>query len=106
MEYKFTTENFEAEVLQSDIPVLVDFYAQWCPPCKMMAPVVEKMAEEFDGRLKVGKLDTDANEKIRQQYRVVNIPTFIVFRDGKAIAQWTGASSSAEFKDQIERVLG
>ena len=106
MEYKFTTENFEAEVLQSDIPVLVDFYAEWCPPCKMMAPVVEKMAEEFEGRLKVGKLDTDANEQIRQQYRVVNIPTFMIFKEGKVVANWMGASSSAEFKNQIEQVLG
>lgn len=105
MEYTFTTENFETEVLQSDIPVLVDFYAQWCPPCKMMAPIVEKTAEEYDGRLKVGKLDTDANIQIAQQYRVASIPTFMIFQGGKAVSSWLGASSSAEFKAKIEQVL-
>lgn len=105
MEYKFTAENFEEEVLKSDIPVLVDFYADWCPPCKMMAPLVEKIAEEFDGRLKVGKLDVDANENIGQQYKVFNIPAFKIFKDGQEVSGWVGSSSSAEFKMQIEQVL-
>lgn len=106
MEHKFTTENFEAEVLQSDIPVLVDFYADWCGPCKMMAPVVEKLAEEMEGKLKVGKLNIDENMQIAQQYRVVSIPTFMVFKGGKQEANWLGAMSAGELKSKVEQVLG
>lgn len=105
MEHKFTTENFEKEVLKSDIPVLVDFYADWCGPCKMMAPVVEKMAEEFDGRIKVGKLNTDENMQIAQQYRIASIPTFMVFKDGKAAESWLGAMSAADLQSKLEQVL-
>ena len=106
MEHKFTTENFETEVLQSDIPVLVDFYADWCGPCKMMAPVVEKLAEEMEGKLKVGKLNTDENMQIAQQYRVASIPTFMVFVEGRQEASWLGAMSAAELKNKVEQVLG
>lgn len=105
MEYKFTTENFEAEVLQSEIPVLVDFYADWCGPCKMMAPVVEKLAGEMEGKLKVGKLNIDENMQIAQQYRVVSIPTFMIFRNGKTEASWLGAMSGAELKRNVEQAL-
>lgn len=106
MEHKFTAENFEQEVLGSDIPVLVDFYADWCGPCKMMAPVVEKMAEEFDGRIKVGKLNTDENMQIAQQYRIASIPTFMVFKDGKVAESWLGAMSAADLQSKLEQILG
>ncbi len=106
MEYKFTSENFEAEVLQSELPVLVDFYADWCGPCKMMAPVVEKLAEEYEGRLKVGKLNIDENMQIAQQYRVVSIPTFLIFKGGKVEANYLGAMSASELKDKVEQALG
>lgn len=106
MEYKFTTENFETEVLKSEIPVLVDFYADWCGPCKMMAPLVEKMAEEYEGRIKVGKLNTDENMAIAQQYRVASIPSFMVFKGGELVTSWMGATSAADFKDKLEQVLG
>lgn len=105
MEYKFTTENFEEEVLKSDIPVLVDFYADWCGPCKMMAPIVEKLAEEFDGRVKVGKLNIDENMQTAQQYRVASIPTFIVFKEGKQQANYLGAMSASELKEKLEQAL-
>ena len=75
MEYKFTSADFEKEVLQSDKPVLVDFFADWCGPCKMMAPVVEQLAEELEGKAKVGKLNIDENMDIAEKYRVMNIPT-------------------------------
>ena len=68
MEYKFTTDNFEKEVLQSELPVLVDFYADWCGPCKMMAPIVEGLAQDYDGKVKVGKLNIDDEMEIAQQY--------------------------------------
>lgn len=105
MEYEFTTENFEAEVLQSELPVLVDFYADWCGPCKMMAPVVEKLAKEYEGRLKVGKLNIDENIQTAQQYRVSSIPTFMIFKEGKQQASYLGAMSASELKEKVEQVL-
>ena len=103
MEYKFTTENFETEVLQAQLPVLVDFYADWCGPCKMMAPVIAKMAEEFEGRIKVGKCNVDENMQLAQQYRISSIPAFILFRDGKPAATYVGAMSASELKNKIEQ---
>ena len=105
MEYTFTTENFETEVLQSELPVLVDFYADWCGPCKMMAPVVEKLAEEYEGRIKVGKLNTDENMQIAQQYRIASIPTFMIFKSGELAASWMGITSAADFKSKLDEAL-
>ncbi len=106
MEHKFTTANFEAEVLGADIPVLVDFYADWCGPCKMMAPIVEKLAEEYDGRVKVGKCNTDENMPVAQKYRISSIPTFIVFKGGKPAATFMGAMSADELMDKLDEALG
>ena len=100
MEFRFTTENFEEEVLQSSVPVLVDFFADWCGPCKMMAPIVEKLAEEYDGRVKVGKCNTDENLQVAQRYRISSIPTFIIFKDGKPAATFMGAMSAKDLKDE------
>ena len=105
MEYCFTTDNFEKEVLESQIPVLVDFYADWCGPCKMMAPVVEKMAEEFDGWIKVGKCNVDDNMKLAQKYQVTSIPAFMIFENGKPAASFVGAMSTAEMKQKLEQAL-
>ena len=82
MEYTFTSDNFEEEVLKSDVPVLVDMFATWCGPCKMMAPVVAKLAEEYEGTVKVGKLDIDQNVDIVAQYKIMSVPTFLVIKDG------------------------
>lgn len=105
MEYKFTDENFETEVLQAQVPVLVDFYADWCGPCKMMAPVIAKLAETFEGKLKVGKCNVDDNMQLAQQYRIASIPAFMVFKDGKAAATFVGAMSMNELKDKLEQLL-
>lgn len=105
MEYKFTTDNFETEVLQSELPVLVDFYADWCGPCRMMAPVIGKMAEEFEGRIKVGKCNVDDNMDIAEQYRITSIPAFKVFKNGSVAAEFIGAMSAADLKDKLEKVL-
>ena len=91
MEMKFTSENFETEVLKSEIPVLVDFYADWCGPCKLMAPIVEQLAAEYEGKLKVGKLDVDANTDIAMKYGVMSIPTLILFRKGEVFRKEVGA---------------
>ena len=106
MEYKFTTDNFEAEVLQADVPVLVDFYADWCNPCKMMGPVVAKLAEEYEGRLKVGKCNVDENMQTAQQYHVSSIPAFVIFKDGKPESTFVGAMSASELKAKADAVLG
>ena len=105
MEYKFTAENFEKEVLQSELPVLVDFYADWCGPCKMMAPIVEGLAQGYDGKVKVGKLNIDDEMEIAQQYRVMSIPTFILFKDGKAVETSVGAMSKDELESKLQKVL-
>lgn len=105
MEYKFTQQNFDAEVLQSDIPVLVDFYADWCGPCKMMAPVVEKLAEEFDGKVKVGKINVDEEPELAQKYRVVSIPTFLILKDGEVKETSVGAMSAAQLTEKVKQVL-
>lgn len=105
MEYKFTTGNFEKEVLQSELPVLVDFYANWCGPCKMMAPIVEGLAQNYDGKVKVGKLNIDDEMEIAQQYRVMSIPTFILFKDGKAVETSVGAMSKDELESKLQKVL-
>ncbi len=105
MEYKFTVDNFEAEVLQSEIPVLVDFYADWCNPCKMMGPVVAKMAAEFEGKVKVGKCNVDDNMTIAQKYRVSSIPAFIIFKNGEPAETFVGAMSAADLKKKIEQTM-
>ena len=91
MEYRFTSENFEAEVLNSDVPVLVDFYADWCGPCKMMGPVVEGLAEEFDGKAKVGKINVDEQPDIAAKYNVMSIPFFAFIKNGELVDSEMGA---------------
>lgn len=101
MEVKFTDENFEAEVLKAEGMVLVDFYADWCGPCKMMAPVIEQIAEEYTGKAKVGKLNVDENPDIAGKYQVMSIPTLLFFRNGQLVDTVVGAVS----KSEIERRL-
>ncbi|WP_022764176.1 thioredoxin [Butyrivibrio sp. XPD2006] len=105
MEYRFTEENFDTEVLGSDTPVLVDFYADWCGPCKMMMPVVEKMAEAYDGKIKIGKLNVDENNAIAGKYGVMSIPSFMVFKNGEVVNSSTGAMSQAALAKMLDEAL-
>lgn len=105
MEYKFTNENFEEEVVKSDIPVLVDFYADWCGPCKMMGPVVEKLAEEYDGKVKVGKVNVDEQEDLAARFNVMSIPFFAFIKDGKMVDSSLGASSKDALVAKLEALL-
>jgi len=88
-----TDDNFDKEVLGSSQPVLVDFFADWCGPCKMQAPIIEQLAEEINDKAKIGKLDVDANPAIAQKYEVMSIPTLIIFKDGQVVERLTGLQS-------------
>lgn len=101
MAIEITKENFEQEVIKSDIPVLVDFWAAWCGPCRMIAPIIEELADELDGVVKVGKVDVDEQPELAYQFNVMSIPTLIVFKNGKAVEQNVGLMSKADIKKMI-----
>ena len=106
MEHKFTTENFEAQVLQSDIPVLVDFYADWCGPCKMMAPAVEELAEAYQGKIDVYKVNVDEEPALAVRYKVVSIPTLLLFQKGEVVRSFIGLQSKDTLEACFQEVLG
>ena len=100
-----TNENFQQTVLQSKLPVLVDFWASWCAPCLAIAPHVEALTQRFQGKLIVGKLDVDANQEIAAQYEVRSIPTLLIFKDGKVLDQLVGAVPKAMLEKFVEKAL-
>ena len=93
-----TSENFEKEVLNSELPVLVDFWASWCGPCKMMAPIVEEIAKELEGKAKVCKINVDEEQNLAIKYGIMSIPTFLVFKEGKVISTKIGMQDKEELK--------
>ena len=100
-----TPENFSAEVLESPTPVLVDFWADWCAPCKMMAAILDELATEYDGRVKIGKVDVEAHESLGSQYGVKALPTVMVFRNGQVVDQVVGLKSKRDFKNKLDSFL-
>jgi thioredoxin 1 len=102
---ELTDANFEATVLRSNVPVLVDFSAEWCPPCKAMAPSVDKLAEELAGRAVVGTIDVDANPQISMKYHITSMPTLLVFKGGQVVEQTVGARSLTALRDLMGRHL-
>jgi thioredoxin 1 len=98
---RFDGPTFEADVLQASEPVVVDFYADWCPPCKMMEPVVEQLAEEFAGKVKIGELNTDDNQEIAIRYGIMGIPTLGMFRDGKLVDRMVGFPGAGRVRTWI-----
>ncbi|MFO7942320.1 MAG: thioredoxin [Bacillota bacterium] len=103
--FEVSDDTFQTEVIESDTPVLVDFWADWCAPCKMIAPVVEQIAEEKDGDLRVAKLDVDENQRIAASMGVMSIPTLILFKDGEPVARLVGFASKEQLLAQIESKL-
>jgi len=101
----FTDTNFKKEVLESDLPVLVDYWAPWCGPCKMVGPIVDELAKEYHGKVKVGKLNVDDSPKVATQYGIMSIPTLMFFKDGKVMDQVVGALNKAALKKRIEENL-
>lgn len=101
-EITLTQDNFKEEVLDSSVPVLVDFWASWCGPCRMIAPVVEEIAKEYDGKVKVGKVNVDDERELSEEYDIMYIPTLIVFKDGKVV----NTSNGLKRKDEIINMLG
>ena len=106
MEYRFNENNFENEVMRSEIPVLIDFYAEWCGPCRMMAPVVEQFAEEYEGRVKIGKINVDEESELAARFGVQSIPSFIFIKDGKVVDRVTGAMPKPVLKGYLDDLAG
>ncbi|MCL5113990.1 MAG: thioredoxin [Patescibacteria group bacterium] len=100
-----TDQSFEGEVLKNELPVLVDFWAPWCAPCRIVSPIVEELAKEYEGKLKVGKLNVDDNPDTSARYGVMSIPSLIFFKDGKPVKTMVGAQGKENFKRGIEEVL-
>ena len=100
-----TDDTFDADVLKAEVPVLVDFWADWCAPCKMIAPIVEDLADEYDGRVKFAKLDVDSNPRTAMSYGVRGIPTLLVFKDGVPVNQVVGAVPKSVLKGKLEESL-
>lgn len=105
MALAFTDGNFESEVLKSEVPVLVDFYADWCGPCKMMAPVIEELSTQYEGKAKIGKLDVDQNGATAQKYKVMSIPTMLLIKNGEVVDTVVGAVPKQQLEARIQSVL-
>jgi thioredoxin 1 len=101
---EFTDENWKTEVLEASVPVIVDFWAPWCGPCRMLAPTIEKLATEFDGKIKVGKMNTDENQETPGGLRISAIPTVLIFQDGKEIDRLVGVNTESKFKAALSKV--
>ena len=97
-----TDQNFETEVINSDQPVLVDFWAEWCMPCRMLAPTIDKIADAYAGKVKVGKVDTDSNREVAMKYQISAIPTVILFKNGQVAQKFVGLRQERDFKEALD----
>lgn len=103
--FEFTDDNFAAEAMESDQPVLVDFWAEWCGPCRALTPVIEELANDYAGRAKVGKLDVDSNRNVAAKFNVMSIPTVIVLKGGQLSKQFVGLSPKSEFAAALDAAM-
>ena len=101
---EFTDGNWKSEVLDASVPVLIDFWAPWCGPCRMLAPTIEKLAGEFEGKVKIGKMNTDQNQETPGGLRISAIPTVLFFKDGKEVDRLVGVNNEAKFKDALTKL--
>ncbi len=101
-----TDKNFKEEVLDASVPVLVDFWAEWCSPCRIVGPIVEELSNEYAGKLKVGKLNVDENGQTAQNFGIMSIPSLLIFKNGQVVKTMIGAQSKDSFKREIDSVLG
>jgi thioredoxin 1 len=101
---QLTTQNFGSEVLSSAQPVLVDFWAAWCGPCKMLIPVLDELATEYSGKVKIGKVDVDSEQDLAVKYGISNIPTLLLFKNGEVVEQVVGLRSKKDLKTSLDRV--
>lgn len=106
MKMTITKDNFETEVVKSEIPVLIDFYADWCGPCKMMEPVIEAVSEKYEEKMKFGKCNIDNDSELALKYRIMSIPAILIFKGEEVIKQSIGAISQAELESIIEEAIG
>lgn len=102
---EFTDSNFDTEVLASDVPVLVDFWAEWCGPCKMIAPSVEELANELEGKAKIGKVDVDSNQEVASKFGIRSIPSLLIFKNGEVVDQIVGAVPKNQIQSKLEAHL-
>ena len=100
-----TDDSFTNEVLNSELPVLVDFWAEWCGPCKMVSPIVEELSNEYNGKVKVAKLDVDSNPQTATNYGIRGIPTLLMFKDGSAVDQIVGAVPKAQIAERLDKII-
>jgi thioredoxin 1 len=103
---ELTDDNFETEVLNADQPVLVDFWAEWCMPCKMLAPTIDELADEYNGKAKVGKIDTDSNRDVTMKYQINAIPTVIVFKGGEVVKKFVGMTDKQDMAEALDEAAG
>ncbi len=100
--FEFTDANFQSEAMDSDQPVLVDFWAEWCGPCRMLTPVIDELAEDYAGRAKIGKVDVDANREVAAKFSIMSIPTIVVLKNGEVVKKFVGVSSKADLAAAID----
>ena len=103
MTLDLTPANFDEQVLQSDTPVLVDFWAPWCAPCKLMEPVIAEVAEDLNGKVLFGKVNVDEGQELAQKYNILSVPTFIVFKSGEVVDQFSGSMTEIDMKAKLEK---
>jgi len=101
----FSDSDFEEKVLKNDLPVLVDFFAEWCGPCKMAAPIIDELAEEYAGKVVIGKIDVDQNQEVAGKYGVMSIPTVIMFKDGQEVDRMIGFAGKAGYEQMIKKQI-